>query len=231
MRGSRTDFLVSTTRIIVVFPFDAVEPGNSIDWTVSGPFIMSGTIFVNYRREDDPGSAGRLFDWLERAFCPTNFSWMSKSMEGGVDFIRVLESQVAQCDVLLAVIGPTWLSHRLEDEDDFVRVEVAAAIKLGKRVIPVLVNGAHMPRASELPQSIKKLAHRNAVRLTHEEFKADVQGLIKTIGNALKDALSERANERAVGDASWWNKLKKRRTPIRKEHAPLISKIIEAASH
>jgi hypothetical protein len=78
------------------------------------------------------------------------------SIAPGLDFVRVLEEQVAKCDVLLAVIGRGWLDarntagkRRLDNLDDFVRVEIEAGLRLGKRVIPVLVNDVDMPRSEE----------------------------------------------------------------------------------
>jgi len=75
----------------------------------------------------------------------------------GDDFVKVLNDQVAQCDVLLAIIGERWIGalddegkRRLENEGDFIRIEIASALQLGKRVIPVLVNEAEMPRADHL---------------------------------------------------------------------------------
>src|SRR5262249_14990585 len=76
---------------------------------------------------------------------------------------------------------------------DFVRIEIAFALQLGKRVIPVLVNEAEMPRADELPQSLKALARRNAVAIRPTRFKADSQGLINALKAALADAEAERA--------------------------------------
>jgi hypothetical protein len=94
----------------------------------------------------------------------------------------------------LAVIGKGWLDaadggghRRLDDPNDFVRVEIESALKLGKRVIPVLVNDAHMPRADQMPEGLRPLATRNAVRLTHERFRADVQGLVGALQRGLAD--------------------------------------------
>jgi hypothetical protein len=156
---------------------------------------MAGKIFINYRRGDDPGFAGRLFDRLESSFPHDQLFMDVDSIPAGDDFVRVIEEQVAQCDVLLAVIGNGWLRaqdaagrSRIESPDDFVRIEIEAGFKLGKRVIPVLVNGAEMPRVEALPESLKPLARRNAVRLTHERFKTDAQGLIKVLEGALEAA-------------------------------------------
>jgi hypothetical protein len=155
---------------------------------------MTGRIFINYRRGDDPGNTGRLFDRLQEAFAPDQLFMDVDNIAPGLDFVRVLEEQVAQCEVLLAVIGRGWIdardpdgARRLDYPEDFVRLEIEAALNQGKRVIPVLVGEARMPRAAELPETIKPLARRNAVRLTHERFRADTQGLIKAIQQALNE--------------------------------------------
>src|SRR5436190_5056673 len=154
---------------------------------------MQGKIFINYRRGDEPGFAGRLFDRLEQAFKPEQLFMDVDSIAPGHDFVRVLEDQVGQCDVLLAIIGPDWVGaqdgesrRRLDDANDFVRIEIESGLKLGKRVIPVLISNAQMPRPEELPE--KPLARRNAVRLTHERFRADAQGLVKVLETALDEA-------------------------------------------
>jgi WD40 repeat protein len=155
---------------------------------------MPGKIFINYRRGDDPGFTGRLFDRLQEVFEPECLFMDVDNIAAGLDFVRVVEEQVAQCDVLLAVIGKAWIdahdatgTRRLESPDDFVRIEIESALKQDKRVIPVLVGEAQMPRPEELPETIRPLARRNAVRLTHERFRADAQGLIKALQQALDD--------------------------------------------
>jgi hypothetical protein len=153
---------------------------------------MTGKIFINYRRGDDPGYTGRLFDRLQDAFAPEQLFLDVDNIAPGLDFVRVLDERVAECDVVLAVIGKGWLdardakgARRLEDPDDFVRIEIASALGQDKRVIPVLVGDAPMPRPDELPEALRPLARRNAVRLTHERFRTDMQGLIKALQQAL----------------------------------------------
>jgi formylglycine-generating enzyme required for sulfatase activity len=155
---------------------------------------MAGKIFINYRRGDDPGNTGRLFDRLQETFAPEQLFMDVDSIAPGLDFVVVLEDQVAQCDVLLAVIGKGWIdaldpagARRLDNPDDFVRIEIASALNQGKRVIPVLVSEARMPRPDELPEAIRPLARRHAVRLTHERFRADAQGLVKALQQALEE--------------------------------------------
>jgi hypothetical protein len=117
------------------------------------------------------------------------------SIEPGLDFTSILKNQVASCEILLALIGQSWLSasddegrRRLANPNDFVRIEIANGLAHGKRVIPVLVGAASMPRAEDLPEELKPLAQRQAVRLTHENFNADVERLIKVLSNALTAA-------------------------------------------
>jgi hypothetical protein len=107
----------------------------------------------------------------------------------GQDFVKVLESKVAECDVLLAIIGPAWLNasdeqgrRRLDDPEDFVAIEIGSALARDKTaVIPVLVDGAKMPAASELPTALKPLARRNAIELRNTQFTADVERLVQSL--------------------------------------------------
>ncbi len=164
---------------------------------------MSGKIFINYRRGDDPGFVGRLFDRLRDSFPDDELFMDVDSITPGFDFVQVLEDQVDKCDVFLAVIGPRWLDakneegeRRLNDANDFVRIEIESGLKLGKRIIPVLVNDAAMPRVEHLPEPLQLLVRRHAVRLTHERFNADAQGLVKVLEDALAEA--KQAREAAI---------------------------------
>src|SRR6202171_776715 len=155
---------------------------------------MTGKIFINYRRGDDPQAAGRLFDRLQDVFEPQQLFLDVDNIAPGLDFMRVLDERVAECDVVLAVIGKGWIdardatgARRLDDPDDFVRIEITSALNQGKRVIPVLIGDTPMPHQEQLPQALRPLARRNAVRLTHERFRADTQGLVKALEQALKD--------------------------------------------
>src|SRR5262245_28003345 len=127
------------------------------------------------------------------------------SIAPGLDFVRVLEEQVGQCDALLAVIGKGWIdarddkgARRLDNPEDFVRIEIESALKQDKRVIPVLVGDTRMPRPEELPEAIRALARRNAVRLSHERFRADAQGLIKALQRALEEVELRQARAEAA---------------------------------
>jgi hypothetical protein len=174
---------------------------------------MAGKIFINYRRGDDPSAAQALLGRLEQAFAPEQLFMDVDNIKPGLDFVRVLNDQVAQCDVLISIIGKNWLNardahgaRRLDNADDFVRIEIETALQQDKRVIPILVGQAQMPRPEELPDALRPLARRNAVRLTHERFRSDVHGLIKALQEALGEIEAQReadaeAKRRAQADA------------------------------
>jgi hypothetical protein len=163
---------------------------------------MAGNIFINYRRGDDPGFTQALYSRLEQAFPSESLFMDVDNIAPGLDFVQVLNDQVARCDVLVAVIGKGWLdaadesgARRLDNPEDFVRVEIESALAQKKRVIPVLVNDARMPRSTELPESLKPFARCNAVRLSHERFRADAAGLIKALEQMLLEADAARKAE------------------------------------
>ena len=116
------------------------------------------------------------------------------SIEPGDDFADVITEAVSSCAVLLAVIGPRWLAaagpdeRRLDDAGDFVRLEIEAALARGVRVIPVLVDGARMPRPDQLPASLAPLARRHAIALSHSRFSADLAGLLNVLDRELRPA-------------------------------------------
>ena len=157
---------------------------------------MAGKIFINYRRGDDAGFTQALYLRLEDEFPPGDlFMDVEGHIKPGDDFVEVLNAQVGAADVLLAVIGPRWadlLAARAGDPDDFVAIEIKAALDRGKRVIPVLVGGAPMPRGDALPEAIRALARRNAVGLRPERFRADCQGLITALKEQIAAAIAER---------------------------------------
>lgn len=145
-------------------------------------------IFISYRRDDAEGQAGRLFDDLIQHFGENGVFMDVADIEPGRDFRRVIDEQVASCGVLLAIIGKSWLTaqddrgeRRLDDQMDFVRIETASALKRDIPVVPVLVHGAKMPSAEDLPDDLKELAFRNAVELTHARWDSDVQVLVKAL--------------------------------------------------
>ena len=152
-------------------------------------------IFINYRRKDAAGTTGRIYDHLEQSFHPDELFMDVEDIPAGLDFVRRLEGEVHRCDVFLAIIGPDWLSlsdaagrRLIERDNDFVRIEIEAALKQNKYVIPVLVEGADMPSAADLPASIRPLARRSALRVVHERFRSDIQRMVGLLRRAQAEA-------------------------------------------
>jgi TPR repeat protein len=146
---------------------------------------MGSQIFISYRRDDSAGYAGRVHDRLEREFGADLLFMDVDSIPLGVNFVKSLREKVAKCDVLLAVIGPNWIemrgadgNRRLDDPDDFVRVEIAAALERDIPVIPILLNGAKIPSRAELPDDLHELASRQALDVRHASFHHDMNRLI-----------------------------------------------------
>ncbi|MEQ6342080.1 MAG: TIR domain-containing protein [Gammaproteobacteria bacterium] len=152
---------------------------------------MAG-VFINYRRGDARSEAGRLFDWLSQYFGKDQvFMDVSGSIEPGLEFDRVIEKAVSSCKVLIVVIGKQWLTvvdekgnRRLEDANDFVRMEISAALKRDIRVVPVLVEGATMPEEGSLPEDLKRLCKRQALEVSDNRWEFDTQQLVKVLEKA-----------------------------------------------
>ena len=154
---------------------------------------MAAKIFINYRRDDSIAIAGRLHDRLAETFGRDNLFMDVDNIPVGINFEDYLNNQVAQCDAMLSIIGPSWLNakdetnqRRLDKPDDFVAIEIVAALARSNiLVIPVLVDGTHMPKASELPASLKPLALRNAIQVRNTNFGSDAEQLITKMREAL----------------------------------------------
>jgi len=152
---------------------------------------MTGKIFINYRRDDSVGMAGRLHDRLAKAFGWKNL-FMSDHISAGVDFELDRNEKVVACQVFLAVIGPDWLDvkdeagHRLlRRSDDPVASEISAALARNIRLIPVLVDAARLPKENELPDLLKPLACCQAVEVRQLHFDRDAEALVERVREAL----------------------------------------------
>ena len=154
-----------------------------------------GAVFVSYRRGDTEGQARALFNELTDLVGEDSVFMDVDSIALGRDFRQVLQERLASCDVMLALIGPDWLdirdasgNRRLNSPADFVRQEVAAALKRNIPVTPVLVRGAQIPAAEQLPDDLKDLAFRNGFELSHTRWESDVREMIKRLGLEKADA-------------------------------------------
>jgi hypothetical protein len=145
-------------------------------------------IFLNYRREDASGHAGRLYDALAAKFGDENVFIDIDTIRPGVDFGEAITRAVASCDAVIALMGRDWLTasdaegrRRLDDPEDFVRLELEAALERGVTVIPAFVQGAEPPRAARLPASLAPLARRQGAELRDVGWRDDVRRLIERL--------------------------------------------------
>ncbi|MDO9438769.1 toll/interleukin-1 receptor domain-containing protein [Hydrogenophaga sp.] len=149
-------------------------------------------IFISYRRDDSAGYAGRLYDRLIPHFGAERVFMDVEGIEPGADFVTAIEDAVGSCRVLVVIIGDEWLSttdkaggRRLDDPHDFIRLETVTALQRGIRVVPVLVGGALMPRAEDLPEDLKPLARRQAIEVSHKQWDATTAELIAALETIL----------------------------------------------
>ena len=152
-----------------------------------------GAIFISYRRDDTEGHAGRLYEDLAERFGRQAVFFDVSAIEPGQGFRKAIDANVARCSVLLAMIGPRWLdasggARRIDDAGDFVRLEIASALQRDIPVVPVLVQGAKMPAAAQLPADLADLAWRHAVELSHARWPSDVQVLVQALSAHLGEA-------------------------------------------
>jgi TIR domain-containing protein len=143
------------------------------------------SIFISYRREDSAGYAGRICDALTARFGKDEVFMDVDDIKAGEDFFQVIQETESRCSVLLAIIGKSWLSPRLADPRDFVRAEIAAGLRGGPhgkpRVIPVLVGGASMPRAEDLPEDLAGLSRIEALSIEDTHFHQDIAQLVDAV--------------------------------------------------
>jgi len=167
-------------------------------------------IFVSYRREDAAYPAGWLFDRLADRFGKDQVFKDVDSIQLGDDFAEAISDAVGSCDVLLAVIGKQWLTItdeqgllRLDNPNDFVRLEIETALSRNIRVIPILVEGAQMPRADQLPASLAKLARRNALEVSPNRFTSDTSRLLAVLESTLAGGRAGDDPTGAAVQSSW----------------------------
>lgn len=149
------------------------------------------SIFISYRRDDSAPYAGRLYDRLVDRFGASQVFMDIDHIQPGEDFVQAIHRKVSACDVAIVLIGKNWLDarnasgqRRLDDPEDFVRLEVATALQRNVKVVPVLVGGATMPQMQALPEALALLSRRNAFEISDTRFHADVERLAATLGSS-----------------------------------------------
>lgn len=174
--------------------------GRHSDESPNRPPASNPIIMICYRREDSADVTGRIYDRLTQRFGKTAIFKDVDSIPLGVDFKEHLERVVARCAALVVVIGDKWLAstgsgggRRLDDPEDIVRIEIEAALNRGSLVIPLLVQGAHMPGEASLPSSLRALADRNGTTIGHDpQFHPDMDRVIANLETTLRLSSSEK---------------------------------------
>ena len=145
-------------------------------------------IFINYRRDDSAAYAGRLYDRLANHFGRDHIFMDIDQIGPGEDFLEVIQEKLKSVQIAVVMLGKHWLDitddsgqRRLDNPDDFVRVEIAALLERKIRVIPVLVGGAGVPKSTQLPECLTPLVRRNAYEISDKRFHADVDKLIQAL--------------------------------------------------
>ncbi|MBV1690842.1 toll/interleukin-1 receptor domain-containing protein [Novosphingobium sp. G106] len=165
--------------------------------------MQKDKIFINYRRDDAGGFAGRLADSLTAYFGPGRVFRDVTGIDYGDDFERVIDEKLAESGALVVVIGDRWSSatnaegaRRLDDPGDYVIREIAAALRSAIPVIPVLIGNAAMPRPGELPDTLGDLSRRNAITVTDERWEFDVNRLAKVLAIDVPGSVAQRRLDR-----------------------------------
>ncbi|MBA3493665.1 MAG: toll/interleukin-1 receptor domain-containing protein, partial [Gammaproteobacteria bacterium] len=147
-----------------------------------------GSVFISYRRTDSPGYVRALMSDMRNTFGSKQVFLDMEDVAAGSDFRVIIEEAVSNCELLLAIIGPGWVTardemqqRRLDDRNDFVRLEIVSALARKIPVIPVLVGNAKMPTAEELPMDLQTLVTLQAVPLSHERWDDDIIRLFTAI--------------------------------------------------
>lgn len=156
---------------------------------------LKNTIFISYRRKDTASAAGRLHDYLEKEFGADMVFKDIHDIGLGTDFRKAIGSTLMKCKVVLVLIGDRYVTLtdaegniRLMNPADYVNIEVSTALtfKNEKLVIPILVNGARMPKRDQLPASMESLTWQNSKKLSSEYWQTDIERLNKAISQYLR---------------------------------------------
>jgi TIR domain len=151
------------------------------------------TIFISYRREDSSHFAGRLYDSIREAVPDAGVFMDVTSISFGEDFADVLSDRLKSCEAALVIIGPKWLEPvgdtgktKLDDQDDYIRLEIETALDRKIPLIPVLVDGAQMPGENQIPEKLRALRRRQFVKIDHDNYTPVVKHLVSQLSRLVQ---------------------------------------------
>jgi hypothetical protein len=190
---------------LAALALDAKAATVSAERDVRAPPQGQIAIFIDYRRDDSRGYAGRLYDRLRGHFGESSVFLDVDTSSPGADFAKTIEQAVASADAFIEIIGQRWLSaadadggRRLDNPTDAVRIALGSALASDVAVIPVLVDGARVPKEDELPPELAGLARRNALELTDTRWDYDVEQLIQALERLGRPVPAARAKRGAA---------------------------------
>lgn len=161
---------------------------------------MNAGIFISYRRDDTRQAAGRLADDLSDQLGAERIFRDIEKIELGVDFEQALNQALENCEIMLVLIGRQWLTiadaqgqRRLDQANDWIRIEIVTALKRGVRVVPVLIDGAQLPSESDLPEDLRPLVRRQALAVEDARWRSDVARLAESLARVGGAATAQRA--------------------------------------
>lgn len=169
---------------------------------------MPNKVFISYRRADTADFTVALYNELREHFDESDIFKDVNDIPPGLRFADVLNDALRESAVVLVVIGPKWISQhgeRLFDEDDWVRQEIATALAMNLRVVPILANGAKMPARSELPEELHPLRKRQSAKVRNESFEDDVRRLANGVSDVLDIRRPTPVN--GNGSATGWDNI------------------------
>lgn len=152
-------------------------------------------IFISYRRSDVDWAAGRISDFMRNEFEDDQVFFDRQSIAPGADFVETIGDTIDNCRVVLAIIGPNWLKllkKRRWNSVDYVRIEIAQALRRGVLVIPVIIDRTSMPNRRALPKEISSISQRNASNIRADSFHTDALSLTDSINSYLALANQEK---------------------------------------
>jgi hypothetical protein len=171
--------------------------------------LPQGKVFLSYRRADSAADANYIYDHLNARFPNRVFRDVS-TVEAGMDFVEAIETAIQSSKLLVALIGPQWLfltdgsgNRRLDNPQDFVRLEIASALKQNIVVLPVLLRGARMPGSADLPADIAALSRRQALEVVDSHLDQDIERLIKLVERQLGEE-ADRVRLSGMATNSGW---------------------------
>ncbi len=161
-------------------------------------FLRAKKIFISYRREDTDASCGRLYDYLKQSIDKEALFKDVIDIKTGSNIEEEINYYLNKSDIFFIIIGRNFTKlksnngkKRIFEDEDWVRLEISTAISLKKKIFPILVDNAKMPKKSELPKDLQELTNINSIGLRHDYWENDISIMLNSIENKIKPSINE----------------------------------------